>query len=341
MGFALAVFGVSAVSLLAFVDPIPHEAIASGLYLVVVVAVVAVGRLLPALVAALLSFLALAYWFSPPPGKLTPEPEDLIALVEFLLVGLLVSQLLAAGARSRERLAEQNSQLRDLDQLRDDFVALVSHELRTPLTSIRGYLELLHDEGGSLSTEQRRSLETIERNVGRLMTLVNDLLTMLQLRTRTLEIEKMEFDVYELLETAVAAAAPLAEKQGIELCLRAGPLPSGLGDRARVGQLVDNLISNAVKYTLTGGRVEVGAESDGESVRIAVCDTGLGMSENDLERLFEPFVRGTSAVRAEVPGVGLGLAISQSIAHAHGSSIEVESVEGVGTTFAFRLPAGD
>ena len=103
LGFALAVFGVSAVSLLAFVDPIPHEAIASGLYLVVVVAVVAVGRLLPALVAALLSFLALAYWFSPPPGKLTPEPEDLIALVEFLLVGLLVSQLLAAGARSRER----------------------------------------------------------------------------------------------------------------------------------------------------------------------------------------------------------------------------------------------
>ncbi|MBV8236519.1 MAG: HAMP domain-containing histidine kinase [Acidimicrobiia bacterium] len=164
---------------------------------------------------------------------------------------------------------------------------------------------------------------------------------MLQLRTRTLEIEKMEFDVYELLETAVAAAAPLAEKKGIELCLRAGPLPSGLGDRARVGQLVDNLISNAVKYTLTGGRVEVGAESDGESVRIAVCDTGLGMSENDLERLFEPFFRGTSAVRAEVPGVGLGLAISQSIAHAHGSSIEVESVEGVGTTFAFRLPAGD
>ena len=237
-------------------------------------------------------------------------------------------------------LAEQNEQLRQLDRMKDEFLGLVSHELRTPLTSIQGYLEMLMDDHlDEFSEDGRVFLSTISRNAERLISLVSDLLFLFQLDTHPLEIKEAEIELAELLEHAAAAMKPIADQKHVSLVVDADKLRPVIGDRARLGQLVDNLVSNAVKFTPDGGRVAIHGTHVGDSVAVTVSDTGIGIPADEIPLLFKRFFRTTNATANAIPGTGLGLAISQSIAHAHGTEIEVTSTPGEGTTFSFLLPA--
>jgi signal transduction histidine kinase/CHASE3 domain sensor protein len=228
---------------------------------------------------------------------------------------------------------------RESERLKDEFVATVSHELRTPLTSIRGFVELLQEgEGGELTADQRRFLAVVDRNAQRLMRIVGDLLLIAQLDANTLRLELDELELADVAVEAVESARPSAEESGLRLELFVDEAPPVRGDRARLAQLVDNLVSNAIKFTPSGGSIEVSTGGTNGVATLQVRDTGPGMSEEDAARLFERFFRTRSASEQHVPGTGLGLAISQAIANAHGGRITVSSREGEGTTFTVELP---
>jgi len=248
--------------------------------------------------------------------------------------------------RDRETLLTQtqaqNERLRKLDRMKDEFIALVSHELRTPLTSIRGYLELLVDDPETLALPdlQRDWLQVIDRNAERLLRLVEDLLLTAQANAGALALEKHDLDLAAVVEQAVQAGAPVAAARGISLTSSVDTAPFVNGDRMRIGQVIDNLVSNALKFTPEGGRVEVRASARRGIARIEVCDTGMGIPEGEQSQLFERFFRTARAQDEAIPGVGLGLSITKAIVEAHGGRIGVRSVEGRGTTFRVDLPTG-
>jgi signal transduction histidine kinase len=240
---------------------------------------------------------------------------------------------------ARRAVAEQNKRLVELDRLKDEFLSLVSHELRTPLTSIRGYLDLvLDEEAGELNPEQRRFLQAVERNSGRLLRLVGDLLFVAQADAGRLSLEREKVDLAELAAHCVEGAAPAASEKSVTLVLMANPVPALVGDRGRLAQVLDNLVSNALKFTPAGGTVEVRTFSAGEAVILEVEDTGIGIPEADQPRLFERFFRSSVADDRAIPGTGLGLAIVKAIVEAHAGLISIESREGKGTTFRVDLP---
>jgi two-component system, sensor histidine kinase and response regulator len=247
-------------------------------------------------------------------------------------------QVEAERERLLHELEAQNERLRELDRLKDEFVALVSHELRTPLTSIRGYLELVLEEEGALTDEQRQFLGVVERNAHRLLALVGDLLFLAQIEAGKLSLEVGAVDLSAIAAESVETARPLAEEKDITVTLATGPLALIAGDRARLAQLLDNLVSNGIKFTPPGGRVDVRVRGERGQAVIEVRDTGMGISSEEQEHLFERFFRTAKATEQAIPGTGLGLAISKAIVHAHGGRITFASSEGSGTTFRVSIP---
>jgi PAS domain S-box-containing protein len=239
----------------------------------------------------------------------------------------------------REIQDAQVERLRSVDRMKDEFVALVSHELRTPLTSIRGYLELVMDDAELLPTEIRDYLEIVSRNADRLLHLVGDLLLVAQAEAGKLSFDWIEVELVPLAAQCVQAAQPAAEAAGIELSFRSEAAEPIVGDPARIAQLLDNLISNAIKFTPVGGRVDVHVDAAARSAVIEVSDTGFGIAAEDQEQLFQRFFRTRAATDKAIAGTGLGLSIAKAIVDAHEGSISVESAEGRGTTFRVKLPA--
>jgi signal transduction histidine kinase len=241
----------------------------------------------------------------------------------------------------RERLLQQErahvERLRELDQIKDRLVSAVSHELRTPLTSITGYVDLLLEEDG-LGDDARGFLEVVQRNAERLLRLVGDLLDLYRLDNQGLAAGAVPTELGGLVTRAVDAIRPAAMGKDIDIRLDVQPVIVD-GDATRLAQAVDNVLSNAVKYTPEGGSVRVTlAERPGEAW-LAIADDGIGIPAADRERLFERFYRSADAVREGVPGTGLGLALTREILNAHGGSIEhADGAEG-GSTFVIRLPA--
>jgi signal transduction histidine kinase len=230
----------------------------------------------------------------------------------------------------------------ELIRLRDEFVAVVSHELRTPLTSIIGYLELLvDDEAGTLTREQTAYLQIVQRSTNRLVELVGELLLVAEAERGPLALELTQVDLGALAEIAVQAARPAADAREIVLTLYQRAPGTINGDATRMAQMVDNLISNAIKFTPDGGRVTVRVAREGATVELEVADTGGGIAKIDRERLFDPFFRSREANARAVPGTGLGLTITKAIVDAHHGVIEIEDTPGGGATFRVRLPAGD
>jgi signal transduction histidine kinase len=258
------------------------------------------------------------------------------ALMQLVLVRMV--GFLRAVSSSRA-LASQNERLRELDALKDEFIASVSHELRTPLTSIRGYLELLQTEDpGNLRPEQRKFLTIVDRNGERLLGLVSDLLFVAQLDAGRLELTLAETDLGRLVEETVESGRPAAAEKGIRLNAEIEERSLVQGDRARLAQLLDNLVSNALKFTPPGGLVRVHLKTSGALAVLEVSDTGVGMPAKDQEHLFDRFYRTPTARRQAVPGTGLGLSIAKAIVDAHGGMIGVISSEGNGTLFRIELP---
>jgi PAS domain S-box-containing protein len=235
------------------------------------------------------------------------------------------------------------SERREVERAKDDFVASISHELRSPLTSIRGYLELIGDEqSGDLNDEQRRYLTIIERNADRLQRVVGDLLLIAQVDAGAIALELDLVDAGELIEHAIDVARPHAQSKGLELEAQVVATPALRGDRARLGQVLDNVLSNAIKFTPAGGRVVLRAFArDGDRVVIEIADDGLGMSAREQEQLFQAFYRTPAASELGIRGTGLGLTIVRALVEAHGGAVSLTSATGEGTTFRIELPLGD
>ena len=235
-------------------------------------------------------------------------------------------------------LAKANERLLELDAMKDEFVASVSHELRSPLTSIRGYLELILDDGARLPDDTREYLGVVDRNADRLLSLVNDLLFVASVDAGRLQLEQTEVDLGDVILKSLQAAQPSALRAAVAVRHTLAAVPPISGDASRLAQVVDNLVSNAIKFTPAGGSVTVRLSSFGEMVVVEVADTGMGIPAADLERLFERFFRSRNATQNAILGTGLGLSIVHAIVEAHGGRISATSAEGAGTIFRIELP---
>jgi len=245
-----------------------------------------------------------------------------------------------AGLIGRIWTLREVTQERELDRLKDEFVATVSHELRTPLTSLMGFLEMLREgEAGELTPEQERFLTIVHRSSERLQRLVGDLLFVARLDAGGLQLQ-LEDDVSldDVVAEAVESASADARSHDIALQLERDGKISVRGDRERLGQLVANLLSNAVKFTPAGGAVTARVFKEDELGVIEVEDTGIGIPKAEQERLFERFFRSSTATDQAIPGTGLGLAITRAIAEAHDGRITFRSEPGEGTCFRIELP---
>ncbi|ABL81443.1 MULTISPECIES: ATP-binding protein [unclassified Nocardioides] len=222
-------------------------------------------------------------------------------------------------------------------RVKDEFVASVSHELRTPLTSIVGYTQMLL-ERDDLPADVVAQLEVMARNSGRLHRLVADLLHTARLDEGGAPLVRAPVDLAAVVRDCVEAAAPAARRSGVELVLELPPTLVLRADQERLAQVVDNLVSNAVKYTSAGGCVQVTLLLDGDRAELCVADTGIGIAAADRDRLFTRFFRARQAEERSIQGVGLGLSITKAIVESHGGRIEVESELGRGSVFRVRLP---
>lgn len=239
---------------------------------------------------------------------------------------------------AQRQLLAQNEQLLEADRLKDEFVALISHDLRTPLTSIMGYLELILGDD-NLTEEQRGFLSVADRNADRLLRLVNDLLFVARFEAGQLDLHPTELDLAAVVRQSVEEAKPRATAGGIQLTCDAGAVSAVQADKGRMFQLVENLVSNAIKFTPAGGDVRVSVTPVNGVVRLEVADTGIGIEPQEQQRLFERFFRASTASEHQIPGTGLGLYITRAIVEAHGGSIAVRSDPGAGTSFSVELPA--
>jgi len=245
----------------------------------------------------------------------------------------------AGGLRGRIWTLREVTADRELDRMRDAFVATVSHELRTPLTSISGFLEMMQDEEAGLGESGRKYLEVIRRSTTRLHALVEDLLLMAQIEANRIELTLAPTDVQALASRSIESARPAATEKGVTLELITDHPPEVVADGERIAQVIDNLVSNAVKFTNEGGRVTVSIEGNGSGLRLTVADTGIGIPSDEHGQIFSRFFRATTATQQAIPGTGLGLAISRALIEQHGGTITLTSREGVGTDVIVSLAA--
>jgi signal transduction histidine kinase len=253
-----------------------------------------------------------------------------------------LSETAALGAafnEMAEQLEREASQREALDRMKDEFVLTASHELRSPLTSVQGFAELLMLERESLSDRQVETVEVILDNSRHLVRLLNDLLDLARSDAGRLVIRPEPTDLTPLIEDTVRLmrAQTDSASQTLTASVEPGlPLIEAEGDRIR--QVLVNLLTNAHEYSPQGASIAVMARVVGAEVEIAVTDNGPGIPPDQLEHIFERFVRGEAGLTQRVGGTGLGLPISKSLVELHGGRLEVESTVGAGSTFSFRLP---
>lgn len=227
----------------------------------------------------------------------------------------------------------------EVDRMKSEFVSIVSHELRAPMTAIKGYLELLlMDAAKSDPQAQRSFLEIVKSNADRLSDMVDELLDVSRIEAGKIQMRFQPVSVYPIIRDVAAMLQKTQANPNVELRLNVSPdLPKVLADPARLTQIITNLMSNALKYTLQG-HVDVTAYVQDDRVQVDVSDTGIGMTEEDQAKLFTRFFRASTARASDIPGTGLGLAITRSLIEMHNGQIWVKSAVGQGSTFSFTLP---
>jgi PAS domain S-box-containing protein len=252
-------------------------------------------------------------------------------------------QRIAEGIAGWASVALENARLlieaRDANRMKDEFLAVLSHELRTPLNAIVGYARLLR--GGVLPADKvERSLETLERNAGWLTQIVDDVLDVSRIVSGKIRLDVQSVQLPLLVDNAVATVQPAADNKGVRLQTIVDPNVGPVsGDPDRLQQVVWNLLTNAVKFTPRGGRVQVRLERVNSHVEIVVSDTGIGIRPDFLPYVFERFRQADAGMTRKTGGLGLGLAIVRHLVEMHGGTVDAASPgEGAGSTFRVRLP---
>lgn len=263
------------------------------------------------------------------------EPEHLIMDVRVDPVVDDRGNYLGAVTTMRNVTAE-----REAAQMKNEFVSTVSHELRTPLTSIKGYIDLILDgEAGEINEIQQEFLSIVKENSDRLVELINDMLDISRIESGRIVLKVQPLDVAERIAGAVNTFGAVVDQQGRAIHVDVpADLPLAAGDPDRVGQVLINFISNAIKYSPQGGDVHVRAGVVDSMVRIGISDQGIGIAPEDQQKLFTKFYRVDSSLTREIGGTGLGLSICKSIIELLGGHVGVESEAGKGSTFWFDLP---
>ncbi|MBI2974544.1 MAG: response regulator, partial [Deltaproteobacteria bacterium] len=243
----------------------------------------------------------------------------------------------------REKLEEKNFELKRLNEVKSEFVATVSHELRTPLASIKEAISLILDGvSGETNEKQRNFLSIANRNIDRLTGLINNLLDISKIETGKLKLYKTNFLMADVIKEVIDSFKHLAENKRINLRLiEKTDLPSVYADKDKITQIIINLLSNALKFTPEGGFVEVSTDytkSDKEFVEVEVKDSGMGIAEDDMPKLFHKFQQIDGSITRKIGGTGLGLAISREIIEMHEGRIWAASELGKGSRFGFILP---
>lgn len=262
-----------------------------------------------------------------------------------------VSESMAKGdfsarihSRNRDEIGELAStintmgeQLSKIEQLRKDLIANISHELRTPLSLIRGYAETIRDVTGEVREKREKQLGIIIDETERLSRIVDDVLNLSQLQSGYIKLEKSRFSAVEMVEAVIKRYEVLSDKAGVGISCRFSADAVLEADRGRIEQVFYNLINNAFDHTPPGGRVTVDTVLNAASVRFMISDTGTGISEEDIPRIWERFYKSNKTGSKRSAGTGLGLAIAKGILDAHQVLYGVESRKGFGTTFWFEV----
>ena len=237
-------------------------------------------------------------------------------------------------------LAEANIKLKELDEMKDEFLNIATHELKTPLIPIKSQLQLLlNNDFGQINSEQKKSLEMIFRNEERLNRLVSDVLDISRIESRKLKLMKEKASLEKIVKNTITEFIPVAKENNITIDFKTESLPLLLIDSRRISQVIGNLLNNAIKFTPDSGKIKVELTKLGNQALIKITDTGIGISAKNLKNVFAPFFQVEIGLVRKFSGSGLGLSICKGIVEAHNGSIKVESKgEGKGSTFSFTLP---
>ncbi len=245
--------------------------------------------------------------------------------------------------RVQERTAELQEaieRLSELNEMKANFVANVSHELRTPLTHIVGYLELMVTESlGNITSEQKHALQVSQRSAGRLGAMIEDLIMFALASRGEMSLRLAAVDIGRLINLAVNTATQKAEERSVTVhaMVDAG-MPLVQADPQKIAWALSQLIDNGIKFTPSGGRVVVSVKLEAANLAmVSVTDTGIGIPNSRMDEIFEPFHQLDGSSTRQYGGTGLGLSLVRQIIESHGSLLDVQSVEGRGTTFKFPL----
>lgn len=236
-----------------------------------------------------------------------------------------------------EDMKQANEKLKELDKSKTEFLNMVSHELKTPLTAILAHLDVLDDFKSNLTKDELNSLEAIRRNSNQLITLIKNILEISRIESGKFELTKSEIDLKKIITESVNELKILASQKKLDLKTEIYSLPKINADENRIKEIINNLITNAIKFT-EKGQIIIKAKKEGDMIKISVSDTGIGISKDKLNNLFQKFYQVNASISRRYGGTGLGLSITRQLIEAHGGKICVESIEGKGSVFYFTLP---
>ncbi len=285
-------------------------------------------------------------------GRLYNEPLRLFTFLLFFTSTLYISTYLASSVSKRLRVREKElvvlkknleeayRKLEESDVAKSEFVMMVTHELRSPLSAIESILKLFSEGyAGHLLDEQKKLIRGIEQRAHFLLSLVNDLLHLAQVKAEKFQKKKEKIDLAEIVERVINSVQTRVKSKRLNL---QAELPGGSvmfwGNSDEIELLFSNLVGNSVKYTLTGGSIVLKMVEDNLQIKTEISDTGIGIADEDSSKIFEEFYRAENAKKIAEVGTGLGLSIVKRVIETHGGRIEVKSTPGSGTTFTFYLP---
>ncbi len=248
-----------------------------------------------------------------------------------------VNDTKTAALNMMEDLHEANEELKELDKAKSNFLNIISHELKTPLTAVIAHLGVLEDLKTNLTPDEIKSVEAIKRNTSNLKMLIENILETSRMEAKKFEINLTKVSLEYLIKMVVADLMVLSEKKGLKLITKISKLPKISMDEERTREILNNLITNAIKFT-ENGSITVKAKKIRNYISVDVIDTGIGISKENLKKIFEKFYQIDPSLARKYGGTGLGLSITKQLVEAQGGKISVKSVLGKGSTFSFKLP---